>query len=90
MKYTDQEIRNSVLDCLGYWGERYFKAVKREHGSCWYRYEEDGWDKINWTTEGVYICDYLKKVYPDIIDEFGGDEEEFTDYVNSTVEEMFK
>lgn len=89
MKYSDNIIKESIVDFLGEEGNKYFRELKEEYDTCWVREDIDGWSISNWTAEGRQIRNHLIGNFPDIVEEFGeyGD---FEDYVYTIVEEIFK
>lgn len=89
MKYSDNVIKESIVDFLGEEGNKYFRELKEEHNTCWVREDVDGWSISNWTTEGRQIRNHLIGNFPDIVEEFEeyGD---FEDYVYTIVEEIFE
>ena len=91
MKYTDNEIKDSIFNFIGEEGREYFRNLKDEHGTCWVREkQESGWSIHNWTNEGRQIRNHVLKNFPDIVEELGGDYGNFEEYMYNIVEEMFE
>lgn len=90
MKYTDKEIKESIIEFLGEEGNKYFRELKEEHGTCWVRTKLDnGLSLSNWTIEGRQIRNHLIDKFPDIVETLGN-YEEFEDYVCEIVEKIFE
>lgn len=90
MKYTDEEVKETIIKFLGEEGQKYFRELKEEHGTCWVRTKmNNGWSISNWTQEGRQIRNHLIDKFPGIVEELG-DYEVFEDYVYGIVEEIFE
>lgn len=98
MKYTDNEIKNTITEFLGVEGKEFFENVKNEYGTVWARLDEDNDDDcvvcgpthFTWTNEGRQIRNHILEKYPDIVNELGGDYGDFEEYMYTIVEEMFE
>jgi hypothetical protein len=89
MKYSNEEIKKSIIEFLGEKGNEYFQNLKDEYGTCWVRENIDGWSVSNWTHEGRQIRNHVIDKFSGIVEELG-DYEDFEDFIYTIVEEIFE
>lgn len=98
MKYSNEEIKKSIINFLGIEGNQFFEDIKATYGTVWVTLDEDnicgcnvcGPGHFTWTNEGRQIRNHVIDKFPDIVKELGGDYGDFEEFIYTIVEEIFE
>ena len=98
MKYSNEEIKKSIVNFLGIEGNQFFEDIKATYGTVWVTLDEDnicgcnvcGPGHFTWTNEGRQIRNHVIDKFPDIVEELGGDYGDFEGFIYNIVEEIFE
>ena len=98
MKYSNEEIKKSIVNFLGIEGNQFFEDIKDEYGTVWARIDENdgcgcnvcGPGHFTWTNEGRQIRNHVIDKFPGIVEELGGDYGDFEEFIYVIVEEIFE
>ena len=98
MKYSNEEIKKSIVNFLGIEGNQFFEDIKATYGTVWVTLDEDnicgcnvcGPGHFTWTNEGRQIRNHVLEKFPDIVAELGGDYGDFEEFMYVIVEEIFE